>query len=143
MDLKLKNQLCFPMYLVSKEIIKKYEVLLAPLSLTYTQYIVMVVLWEFKEIDMKALGKKLYLNSSTLTPVVNRLIEKNYLSKKKDEKDKRNLIIRLEKEGAQIQEEVKKVPQQIFDLVDLSEKEAKFLYEVLYKIVSKLSDAEI
>lgn len=138
-QLKLKNQLCFPVYLVAKEIITQYGNFLAPLDLTYTQYLVMMVLWEYKEIDMKTLGSKLFLDSSTLTPVVNRLIKKGYLSKTRAQDDKRMLIITLKKKGNILKNEAHNIPQKVYQLINLTEEESVAFYKTLHKIIGKLS----
>ena len=71
--LKLENQLCFPLYVCSKEIVKKYKEYLDKIDLTYTQYITMMVLWDKKNINVKELGENLYLDSGTLTPLLKKL----------------------------------------------------------------------
>ena len=91
--LKLENQLCFPLYACSKEIIKKYKPFLDKLDLTYTQYITMLVLWEEKNINVKTLGDKLLLDSGTLTPLLKKLEEKGYIERKRSIKDERKLIV--------------------------------------------------
>ena len=79
--LLLENQLCFPLYVASKEIIRKYKVYLDPLDLTYTQYLVMMALWEHKSINVKHLGELLYLDSGTLTPVLKKLEKNQYIQR--------------------------------------------------------------
>ena len=91
--IKLKNQLCFPIYLCSKEIIRKYTPVLDKLNLTYTQYIVMMYFWENKQSNVKELGKTLLLDSSTLTPLLKKLEAKGYLTRKKSTIDERNLVL--------------------------------------------------
>ena len=97
--LKLKNQLCLPIYLCSKEIIRKYSQMLNKLDLTYTQYIVMLYFWEIKESNVKCLGNALLLDSSTLTPLLIKLENKGYIVRKKDKNDNRNLVLKLTKNG--------------------------------------------
>ena len=93
--LKLENQLCFPLSACSKEVIKKYKPFLDKLDLTYTQYIAMMVLWEYGEITVKTLGKMLYLDSGTLTPLLKKLESKGYIIRTRNSSDERNLIIRI------------------------------------------------
>ena len=88
--LKLENQLCFPLYACSKEIVRRYKPFLDPLDLTYTQYITMMVLWEKKAVTVKELGEKLYLDSGTLTPVLKKLESKGYLTRERSGKDEQN-----------------------------------------------------
>lgn len=138
--LKLENQLCFPIYLAAKEVITQYGAFLEPLDLTYTQYLVMMVMWQHTSLDMKALGKKLFLDSSTLTPLVNRLIKKGYVRKEKSEEDKRVLIISLEPAGMALKAQAQAIPRSIYNLVGLTESETRMLYTILYKIINTLSE---
>ena len=89
--IKIDHQLCFPLYACAKEIVRRYKPFLDEIDLTYTQYIAMMVLWEEKEINVKALGKRLYLDSGTLTPVLKRLEQKNLISRQRDSKGRRTI----------------------------------------------------
>lgn len=140
--LKLKNQICFPLYIASKEIIKKYKPYLEPLDLTYTQYIVMLVLWEEKEILMKDLCKKLYLDSNTLTPVINKLICKGYALKEKSVEDERVMLISLTDKGILLKKEAEHIPECIFNLTDMNYEEAKALYDALYLVIGRLTKGD-
>ncbi len=133
--LKIDNQLCFPLYACSKEIVRRYTPFLEEIDLTYTQYITMMVLWEQKEINVKELGKRLYLDSGTLTPVLKRLEQKNLISRQRDSKDERNLIVRLTDEGEQLKEKAVEIPHKMAGCVSLSEKEAAQLYKLLHKVL--------
>ena len=93
--IKLENQICFPLYACAKEIVRRYKPFLDELDLTYTQYITMMVLWEEKEMNVKELGKRLYLDSGTLTPVLKRLEQKGLVIRKRNSKDERVLMIKL------------------------------------------------
>ena len=97
--LKLDNQLCFPLYACAKEIVRRYKPFLDDIDLTYTQYIAMMVLWEEKKINVKDLGGRLYLDSGTLTPVLKRLEQKGLISRQRDDKDERMLIVSITQEG--------------------------------------------
>ena len=134
-SLLLKNQLCFPTYAVANKILRRYQPLLDNLNLTYTQYIVMMVMWEKHSVNEKELCKALYLKSNTLAPLIRRLKEKGYISIKKDEKDKRNIIISLTKEGEELKEKAVDVPPSIATEFNLTEEEATLLYKILYKIL--------
>ena len=101
-DLKLENQLCFPLYIASKEVIKKYRPLLDALDLTYTQYITMMVLWEKKELNVKTLGNILLLDSGTLTPLLRKLETKGYINRVRNEEDERNLVITITDKGQEL-----------------------------------------
>lgn len=135
--LKLKNQICFPLYAAGKEVTRKYQPLLKELDLTYTQYITMMVMWEEKEIKVKDLGEKLFLDSGTLTPLLKKLEIKGYVSRNKDETDDRNLIIRLEPKGLQLREKALSIPAALSECVNLTQEEAMKLYELLYKVLGE------
>jgi len=107
--LKLKDQLCFPFYIVSKEIIRKYKPLLDKIDLTYTQYITMMYLWENSETNVKDLGEKLFLDSGTLTPLLKKLEKKGYIIREHEENDARNLKISLTKTGKDLENAAIKV----------------------------------
>lgn len=133
--LKIDNQLCFPLYACAKEIVRKYKPFLDEIDLTYTQYITMMVLWEEKEINVKALGKRLYLDSGTLTPVLKRLEQKGLISRQRDSRDERNLIVRLSPEGEQLKEKAVEIPHKMAGCVTLSEDDAAQLYRILHEML--------
>ena len=135
--LKLENQLCFPLYACSKEIIKRYKPLLSKLDLTYTQYITMMVLWDKKEINVKELGDKLYLDSGTLTPLLKKLEQKGYISRNRSNVDERNLIIKITDNGMNLISIAKSIPLEMSKCVNLNSDEAKELYRLLYKILKE------
>ncbi len=135
--LRLENQLCFPLYAVSNLITRKYKPLLARLDLTYTQYIVMMVLWEEKQVNEKFLCEALCLKTNTLTPLLKKLEEKGYVKKEKDKSDERNLVITLTKEGEKLQDKALCVPETIAREFHLSPEEAMGLYRTLYKILDE------
>ena len=139
-ELSLENQLCFPLYLTAKEIIKKYRPLLDKLDLTYTQYITMMVLWEKKELNVKTLGNIILLDSGTLTPLLRKLEKKGYISRIRNEADERNLIISITKKGEELQEEVKNIPREVAKCIDLTKEEAETLYKLLYKVIMGLEE---
>lgn len=137
-NLKLSNQLCFPLYACSKEIIRKYKPYLDKLDLTYTQYIVMIVLWEEKEINVKSLGKRLFLDSGTLTPLLKKLEEKKYIERVKSTFDERNLIIKITNKGEELKVKAKDIPTLVGSCLNLSKDETIELYKILYKILNNL-----
>lgn len=136
--LKLKNQLCFPLYAASREVIKRYRPYLDALDLTYTQYIAMMVFWEEKRISVKELGKRLFLDSGTLTPVLKSLEAKGYISRSRSAKDERVLVAEITAEGERLRERAKTVPESVAGCVRLSPEEAKQLYGLLYKILGAM-----
>lgn len=131
--LMLENQLCFPLYACAKEVTRKYREPLQPLGLTYTQYIVMMVLWEYGSTTAKDLGEKLYLDSGTLTPLLKRLEKQGLITRCRRDDDERMLVIDLTEEGEALKYEARKVPEQISRCVDLTPEEAQTLYTLLYK----------
>ena len=135
--LRLKNQLCFPLYAVSNMITRKYKPLLDRLDLTYTQYIVMMVLWEERRVNEKLLCEALYLKSNTVTPLLKKLEDKGYIKKEKDKADERNLAITLTKSGEKLQDEALCVPETIAKEFHLTPDEATALYTVLYKMLDE------
>lgn len=133
--LKLENQLCFPLYAAARETVKKYYPYLEKAGLTYTQYIAMMVLWEEKEISVKDLGKKLYLDSGTLTPVLKNLEAKGFIKRTRSKKDERIIIASLTEKGEGLREQVSDIPEKVGSCIPLSADEAKTLYSLLYKIL--------
>ena len=136
--LKLENQLCFPLYAVSKEIVKKYKPYLDELDLTYTQYITMMVMWEHKEMNVKELGEYLYLDSGTLTPVLKKLEQKGWVKRARAKDDERVLLVTLTKAGGELREQAVDIPAKVGGCVALSKEEAGQLYQILYKILNKI-----
>lgn len=134
-SLRLKNQLCFPLYAASREIIKLYRPYLDALELTYTQYITMMVLWEESEISAKELGCRLYLDSGTLTPLLKALEQKDYVSRIRSKEDERILLVRLTDKGRELEKDAIRVPKQMRACVRLSQEEAETLYRLLYKLL--------
>lgn len=135
--LRLRNQLCFPLYAVSNIITRKYKPLLDKLDLTYTQYIVMMVLWEEKQVNEKFLCDALFLKSNTVTPLLRKLEAKGYIEKSRDMNDERNLVIRLTEAGEELQDEALCVPQSIAGEFHLAPEEAAAMYQSLYKILDE------
>ena len=136
--LRLKNQLCFPIYLCSKEIQRRYTPYLDKLDLTYTQYVVMMYFWENGSSNVKTLGKALLIDPSTLTPLLKKLESKGYITRTRSEQDERNLIIELTDSGRQLQDKALDIPSQIGQCIDLSEEEAETLYRILYKVLQNV-----
>lgn len=134
-SLTLKNQLCFPIYLCSKEIIRKYTPLLEKLDLTYTQYIVMMYFWENKKSNVKDIGSALLLDSSTLTPLLKKLENKGYITRERSTKDERNLEISITEKGMLLRDDASMIPKQMEKCIDLSKEEAETLYKIIYKVL--------
>lgn len=133
--LKLENQMCFPLYALSREIIKLYKPYLDQFNLTYTQYIAMLVMWEEEKIVFKELGKKLHLDSGTLTPVLKKLESMGFIIKYRSKEDDRIVIIELTERGKQLKDEVIGIPEKIFCESGISEEDAVQFKYYLDKIL--------
>lgn len=136
--LKLENQICFPLYACSKEIIKQYKPFLDEIELTYTQYITMMVLWEHKSLTVKDLGKCLYLDSGTLTPLLKKLEMKGLITRTRSESDERNVIISITESGDALKQQALSIPSQMANCTNLEPDEAAMLYRILYKILGQV-----
>ena len=134
-SLKLENQLCFPLYAASREVIKLYHPLLTELNLTYTQYLVMLVVWENEMISEKDLGRLLYLDSGTLTPVLKSLEGKKVITRSRSKADERVVNVTLTAAGKALRDKAESIPGEIADKIPLSGKDAKELYTLLYRLL--------
>lgn len=136
-QLLLKNQLCFPLYACSRETIKLYTPHLDELGLTYTQYITMMVLWERTSLTAKELGRILYLDSGTLTPLLKKLELKGLLTRKRSEVDERNLIVTITEAGEALKAQASHIPARMTECVNLEPEEIRVLYKFLYKMLER------
>ena len=139
-QLALENQVCFSLYVCSKEIIRKYTPLLEPLGLTYTSYITLLCLWEQDNVSVKALGKKLFLDSGTLTPLLKKMEAAGLITRLRSSRDERNVFIQLTGTGKALREKCTDIPRKMLchNLLDL--KEAEKLLKHLHKMMKKLSE---
>ena len=128
--LKLENQLCFPLYACARRVIGRYTPYLKPLNLTYTQYIVLLVLWEEKEATVRELCRKLYLDSGTLTPLLKKMESQGYVT------------VRLTDAGEALKERAREIPGRIAGCIQLSEQEILSLYGILYKVLDQIGEEE-
>src|SRR5574344_2919394 len=124
-SLKLENQLCFPLYAASKEIVRRYKPALDKLDLTYTQYNTMMVMWEHEEVSVKEIGELLYLDSGTLTPVIKTLEKKGYIKRTRSKEDERVLMVKTTTVGEKLKDNALEVPKSMATCVQLEPKEAK------------------
>lgn len=134
--LKIENQLCFPLYAASREIIKQYKPFLDELDLTYTQYITMLVLWEYGEMSVKDLGQRLLLDSGTLTPLLKKLEAKGLLTRRRCTNDERCLLVKLTDVGTAMKDRAVSIPERMAACCHLEPTEAAELYRILYKILA-------
>lgn len=137
--LRLSNQLCFPLYAVSKEIIRQYKPYLDQLDLTYTQYIAMMAMWEHNQLNVKELGELLYLDSGTLTPVLKKLESKGYVTRTRSKRDERNLIVTVTDEGIALRDKALEIPDHIAQCMGLSMDEIAVLRTAIYNMLGTLS----
>lgn len=135
-QLLLKNQLCFPLYACGRKIVGNYTPYLKPLGLTYTQYIVLMVLWEKESVTVGQLGETLCLDAGTLTPLLKRLETAGYVTRQRSREDERITIIAITAEGNKLKKKCKDIPAKMAEKVTgLTEKEAQQLYKLLYKFL--------
>lgn len=139
--LKLENQLCFPLYACAKEVVRCYKPFLDQMDLTYTQYIVMMVLWEKKEMNVKTLGDCLYLDSGTLTPLLKRLELKGLITRERSLQDERALKVTITEKGARLREIAMEIPEKIQSSMRLDPEELRVLYSLLYKTLEAVGSS--
>ena len=135
--LLLRNQLCFPTYAVANKIIRRYQPLLKELDLTYTQYVVMMVMWEKEVVNEKCLVNCLFLQANTLAPLLKKLRQKGYITINKDKEDKRNIVIALTDSGRELKKKAVSVPLTLAQEPWLTMEEAKEYKRLLYKIINE------
>ena len=141
-SLKLENQVCFPLYACAKEIVSQYTPYLKKLGLTYTQYIVMMVMWEHEKVSSRELADKLHLDYGTLTPVLKKLESTGYITRQRDPEDERLLILNITKKGTKLKDEALKIPPCIAACVGLNAEEFQLLYILTYKALSNMENAK-
>jgi DNA-binding MarR family transcriptional regulator len=137
--LKLESQVCFPVYAVSRLITKAYQPLLQALDLTYPQYLVFLLLWEHEQLTVKELGEKLLLDSGTLTPLLKRMEQKQWLSRRRDPRDERSVIIALLPAGRALEAQADQIPVQMLDKLHMSEAEITALRTHLTHLLTQLA----
>lgn len=135
-QLLLKNQLCFPLYACGRKIVGMYTPYLKPLGLTYTQYIVFMVLWEKESVNVGQLGRILHLDAGTLTPLLKHLEKEGFITRERSKEDERVTVISITEKGNDLKEKCRDIPLEISKkTTPLSEKEAGELYRLLYKVL--------
>ncbi len=133
--LKLDNQLCFPLYAASREIVSLYTPILSEVGITYTQYIAFMALWEQDGMTVGDLGKRLFLDNGTLTPMLKKLELQGYLTRERSTEDERVVVIKLTKKGYDLRDDCINIPKKMSACVDLSLEDAAELYTLLYKLL--------
>ena len=137
-QLQLDGQICFPLYACARKVISAYGPLLKPLGLTYTQYITMMVLWEHKSVTVKELGKALYLDSGTLTPLLKKLEEKGLVTRRRSDEDERNLIVTLTDAGDALKDDALHIPSEMAKYVRLNLPEIMEMHRSMYKLLEEV-----
>ncbi len=138
--MKLSNQLCFPLYAAARNVTSLYTPHLKPLGLTYTQYIVLLVLWEKEEATVGELCEELMLDNGTLTPLLKKLQSAGYVERRRGERDDRVVVISLTDAGRALQERAKDVPLNVAGCIKLPQEKAQMLYELLYELLNKQTE---
>lgn len=138
--LKLENQVCFSLYSASRAFTKAYQPVLEPLGLTYTQYLVMLILWEKNKINVKEIGNLLYLDSGTLTPLLKRMETQGFIIRERSKEDERVVNISLTNEGINLKQKAKNIPIQLFEASNLDLNNIKSLKILLDDILKTLKE---
>ncbi len=133
--MKLTNQLCFPLYAAARKVTGLYTPVLKPLGLTYTQYIVMLVLWEQDGIPVGDICGRLMLDNGTLSPLLKKMEQAGWIRRSRSSEDERVVTVSLTEEGRALQEQAKEVPLQVGGCVNLSPDKARTLYTLLYELL--------
>ncbi|MBQ4437108.1 MAG: MarR family transcriptional regulator [Clostridia bacterium] len=133
--MRLANQLCFPLYAAARNVTGLYTPWLKPLGLTYTQYIVFLVLWEKDGISVSEIGEQLMLDNGTLSPLLKKMEQAGYIERRRSREDDRVVEITLTEEGRALQEKAKDVPSRVAGCIDLPPEKAQTLYALLYELL--------
>ncbi|MDM5297628.1 MarR family transcriptional regulator [Bacillus pumilus] len=137
--MKLEKQLCFLLYASSREMTKQYKPLLDELNITYPQYLTLLLLWEHGTLNVKTMGKLLYLDSGTLTPMLKRMEQNGLLIRERSKEDERSVHIRLTEYGEQLKEKATTIPIRMLSGTGRSEEELKLLRSTLHELLQKLT----
>lgn len=140
--MKLSNQLCFPLYAAARSVTNLYTPYLKPLGLTYTQYIVFLVLWEKKTVTVGELCDTLMLDNGTLTPLLKKMQTAGYIDRHRSENDDRVVVISLTESGKDLQLLAKDIPLNVGNCIELTPEKAQTLYELLYELLDKQNKRE-
>ena len=133
--MKLSNQLCFPLYAAARNVTGLYTPYLKELGLTYTQYIVFLVLWEKDGITVGEICEKLMLDNGTVSPLLKKMEQAGYVTRERSREDDRVVLISLTKDGRDLQKKAKDIPVKVAGCIDLPPEKAKMLYSLLYELL--------
>ena len=137
-QLKLNNQVCFPIYTLSKEVTNHYRPILNELDLTYPQYLVLLVLWEKDKQSVSEIGAKLNLDSGTLTPLLKRLELKNLIERNRSQTDERIVTITLTNEGKRKQEKAEQIPSLMANSLNISTEDLEQLKLMIEQVIKQI-----
>ena len=140
--MKLANQLCFPLYAAARNVTGLYTPWLKPLGLTYTQYIVFLVLWEQDGLSVTDIGERLMLDNGTLSPLLKKMEQAGYVERRRSRRDDRVVEITLTEAGRALQEKAKDVPAHVASCIDLPPEKARTLYLLLYELLDRQKNKE-
>ena len=135
--MKLANQICFPLYAAARNVTSLYTPYLKPLGLTYTQYIVFLVLWEKDGVPVSEIGERLMLDNGTLSPLLKKMEQAGYVTRRRSAEDDRVVLITLTEKGRVLQEAAKDIPRNVAGCIDLPPEKAHTLYTLLYELLNR------
>lgn len=139
-NLKLESQLCFPLYAAARKVTGKYTPYFKEIGITYTQYIVFMVLWasEEEKVTVGEICEKLYLDSGTITPLLKKMEDKGWIKRERSKDDERSVLISLTKKGWKLRDKCKDIPSQIGSCIKMKKEDAENLYRILYQLLEEL-----
>ena len=140
--MRLDRQLCFPLYAAARNVTNLYTPHLKPLGLTYTQYVVFLVLWEKDGITVGEICRKLMLDNGTLSPLLKKMEQEGYVDRQRSREDERVVVITLTDKGRQLQSRVRDVPRAVAGCIDLPPEKAQMLYDLLYELLANQDKTE-
>ena len=140
-QLQLDSQLCFPLYAVSRKIVSFYTPFLKPLGITYTQYLVLLALWESGSACVGDLCRRLYLDNGTITPLLKKMEESDLVRRSRSKEDERIVTVTVTEKGRALRETAKDIPFQIGKCMPLSQNDAETLYRLIHKCLEKINDS--
>ena len=139
-NLKLESQLCFPLYAAARKVTGKYTPYFKEIGITYTQYIVFMVLWASEEerVTVGEICEKLYLDSGTITPLLKKMEDKGWIKRERSKDDERSVLVSLTKEGWKLRDKCKDIPSQLGSCIKMKREDAENLYRILYQLLEEL-----
>jgi DNA-binding MarR family transcriptional regulator len=140
-QLHLDCQLCFPLYAASRKIVNSYTPYLKPLGLTYTQYLVLLALWESGSASVGELCHRLYLDNGTVTPLLKKMEEAELVKRCRSKEDERIVTVTVTEKGWELREKAKNIPFQVGSCMPLSQSEAETLYRLIHTFLEKIDDS--